>query len=185
MSLLTGGNIANIERVRIITEEDSPKNYVFETASSCAYNAAMSAGNEVEQRVKNQIYGLLKTEDLVKGYDLELEDQRLIIEVLALVDGGVLTAGSGDTWEKYASPVAGSPVTRTKFTMELYTSDRDTDGEAIAYHCWKFVGCKGSPISGSMTDGNFATQKYSIKSRPPKGVSPMEVTRTDKLPGVA
>lgn len=183
MSLLTGGNIANIERIRIVTEDDTAKTFVFETATSCAYNAAVSAGNEVEQRVKNQIYGLLKTEDLVKGYDLELEDQRLIIEVLALVDGGTLT-GTGEEWTKYASPVAGSPVSRTKFSVELYTSDRDTDGEAIAYHCWKFVGCKGSPVSGSMTDGNFATQKYSIKSRPPKGVSPMEVTRVKELPAV-
>lgn len=183
MSLLTGGNIANIERIRIVKEDDTAKTFVFETATSCAYNAAVSAGNEVEQRVKNQIYGLLKTEDLVKGYDLELEDQRLLIEVLALVDGGTLT-GTGEEWTKYASPVAGSPVSREKFSVELYTSDRDTDGEAIAYHCWKFVGCKGSPVSGSMTDGNFATQKYSIKSRPPKGVSPMEVTRVKELPAV-
>lgn len=184
MGLLTGGNIANIERVKITTEEDSPSTFVFETATSCAFNAAVSAGNETEQRVKNQILGLLKTEDLVKGYDLDLEDQRLIMDVLALVDGGTVT-GKGDEWTKYSGPVAGEPVKRKPFTMELYTSDRDTDGEAIEYYCWKFVGCKGSPISGSASDGSFATLKYSIKSRPPKGVSPMEITKVDKLPDVA
>ena len=185
MALLTGGNIANIERVKITTEEEPTKTYVFETATSCSFNASVSAGNETEQRVKNTIMGLLKTEDIVKGYDLELEDQRLIMEVLALVDGGTLTNGSGSTWEKYASPVAGSTVTRKAFTMELFTSDRDTDGEALEYYCWKFAHCKGSPISGSMQDGSFATNKYSIKSRPPKGTSPMEITRVTELPAVS
>ncbi len=184
MALQTGGNIANIERVEIVIEDGSAKTVVFETSTSCSFNAAVSAGNETEQRVKNTILGLLKTEDLIKGYDLDLEDQRLIMDVLALVDGGTVT-GEGDKWTKYASPVAGSPVTRKKFTMKLYTSDRDTDGEAIEYYCWTFVGCKGSPVSGSATDGSFATMKYTIKSRPPKGTSPMEITRVDALPEVA
>lgn len=186
MALLTGGNIANIERVKITTEGDSAKTYVFETATSCNFNAAVSAGNEVEQRTKNTIMGLIKTEDIVKGYDLDLEDQRLIAEVLALIDGGTLTTDGADgEWTKYASPVAGSPVTRTAFTMELYTSDRDTDGEAIEYYCWKFTGCKGAPVSGSATDGSFSNMKYTIKSRPAKGVSPMEITRVAELPAVA
>lgn len=181
MALLYGGNIANIERVKITTETESPASYVFETATSCSFNPAVSAGNETEQRVKNQVMGMLKTDDLVKGYDLDLEDQRLIMDVLALVDGGTLV-GKGEEWESYSSPVSGSPVNRTKFTMELYTSDRDTDGEALEYYCWKFVGCKGSPVAGSASDGNFATMKYSIKSRPPKGTSAMVITRVDELP---
>lgn len=185
MALLTGGNIANIERVKVTTDETTPSTYVFETATSCSFDAALSTGNETEQRVKNTIMGLLKTEDLVKGYDLTLEDQRLIMEILALVDGGTLTSAAGGGWEKYASPVAGSPVVRKSFTLELYTSDRDTDGDAIEYYCWKFAGCKGSPVSGNATDGNFATVKYTIKSRPPKGTSPMEITRVDALPAVA
>ena len=181
MALLTGGNIANIERVRITTEGESPSTYVFETATSCAFNAAVSSGNETEQRVKNQILGLIKTEDLVKGYDLDLEDQRLIMDVLALIDGGTVT-GNGEEWTKYESPAAGTPVVRKPFKMELFTSDRDTDGEAVEYYCWTFQHCKGAPVSGSAQDGSFATLKYTIKSRPKKGVSPMVIERVETLP---
>lgn len=185
MSLLTGGNIANIERVEIETEETSPEKYVFETASSCSFNASVSSGEEKEQRVKNRIMGLLRTEDIVKGYDIEMSDQRLIAEIMALIDGGTLTKNETDGWTKYASPAAGSTVTRKSFKMSLYTSDRGTDGEAIEYYKWTFAGCKGSPVSGSATDGDFSEMKYSIKSRPPIGVSPLELTRVDQLPSVA
>lgn len=185
MALLTGGNIANIERVQIATKDTQPKTYVFETASNATFNASVEQGTEVTQRVKNAIMGLIRTEDLVKGYDIELEDQRLIMEIFALIDGGTVTnkTGGGD-WEKYASPAAGSPVTRTEFDMTLYTSDRDSDGGAIEYYAWKFASCKGSPVSGGAKDDDFTTMKYTIKSRPAKGVSALELTRAESLPEV-
>lgn len=185
MALLTGGNIANIERVEITTKGTSSKTYVFETASNATFNASVSSGTEVEQRVKNTIMGLIRTEDLIKGYDIELEDQRLLMDIYALVDGGTVTTGTGSEWEKYASPVAGSPVTRTEFDMTLYTSDRDSDGGVNEYYAWKFASCKGSPVSGSAKDDDFSTMKYTIKSRPAKGVSALELTRVDSLPTVS
>lgn len=185
MALLTGGNIANIERVQIVTKDTQPKTYVFETASNATFNASVEQGTEVTQRVKNAIMGLIRTEDLVKGYDIELEDQRLIMEIFALIDGGTVTnKASGGDWEKYASPAAGSPVTRIEFDMTLYTSDRDSDGGAIEYYAWKFASCKGSPVSGGAKDDDFTTMKYTIKSRPAKGVSALELTRAESLPEV-
>lgn len=183
MGLLTGGNIANVERVKIVTKETSPRTLVFQTASSATFTPSVSAGTEKEQRVKNTIMGLLRTEDLVKGYDIDLEDQRLLIEVFALIDGGTITPGTGD-WTKYSSPVAGSPVNRVQFDLSLYTSDRNSDGEAVEYNEWKFVNCKGSPVGGGAKDDDFQTLKYSIKSRPAAGESPLEVTRVDELPAV-
>jgi hypothetical protein len=183
MPIYTGNNIANVERIKVTEEGTGGKTYVFETSTNCQYTPALSNGNEVEQRVRNTVMGLLKTDDLVKGYDLNVEDQRFIAEFYALVDGGTLT-GSGDEWTKYASPVAGSAVTRKKFTLELYTSDRDTDGDVVTYHCWKFVGCKGTPVGGGGQDGQFTTLRYTINSRPPKGSSAMEVTPVESLPEV-
>lgn len=183
MSLLTGGNIANVERIQIETEETTPRTFVFETANSCNFNAQVSSGQEVEQRVKNTLMGLLKTDDLVKGYDLELEDQRLIAPVLALLDGGTLT-GTGDEWTKYEAPAVGNAPERVAFTLTMYTSDRDTDGEAKAYYAWKFPTCKGTPVSGSAQDGSFTNMRYTIKSRPAMGVKPMEITKVTTLPAV-
>ena len=183
LNLLTGGNIANVERIKIVTEETTAKTFIFETATSCKFTAAVSAGNEVEQRVKNTIMGLLKTEDIVKGYDIEFTDERLIADILALIDGGTLTMASGGSdWETYSSPVAGSPVTRKAFTLNLYTSDRDTDGEPNEYYVWTFAHCKGKPVDGGAEDGAFSKTTYKIESRPANGTSPMTVTRVDTLP---
>lgn len=183
MPLLEGFNIANVERVKIVTDDQNPVMHVFETASSATATPAVSAGQEVEQRVKNAIKGLIRTEDIVKGYDIELEDQRVIMEVFALVDGGTV-AGTGANWSKYSGPTAGASVTRKSFTLYLYTSDRDTDGGAVAYHEWKFPGCKGKAVPLSFADGSFASMKYSITSRPATGVPVIEVEEIEELPAV-
>lgn len=188
MSLLTGGNIANVERVKIVTRETTPRTFVFQTMTSFKFTAALSNGTEVEQRIKNSLMGLIKTDDLVKGFDIEAVDERLIMEVLTLVDGGTLTMGTGEhatEWTKYASPVAGSGVTRIAFDMSLYTSDRDTDGSAKEYYEWKFTNCKGKPVDGSAEDGAFSKITYNIESRPATGESALEITRADALPSVA
>lgn len=181
---LTGGNIANIERIKITTLDAAPKTYIFDTANSATYTAALSSGEEKEQRCGNTLMGLLRTEDLVKGYDIKLEDQRLIPEILELVDGGTLTTtGEADTQtKKYAAPVAGQPVTRKKFDLTLYTSDRDTDADVIKYNGWKFPKCKGSPISGSFAQGDFSKMEYNLASRPAMGESPLTIEEVSALP---
>lgn len=184
MALLEGFNIANVERVKIVTEETTPETYVFQTASTATATPAVSAGQEVEQRVKNSIKGLIRTEDIVKGYDIDLEDQRVLMDVFALIDGGTNT-GAGDTWTKYAGPAAGASVTRKSFTLFLYTSDRDTDGAANAYHEWTFPGCKGAAVPLNFADAAFSTMKYSIKSRPATGVGVINVEKIDSLPAIA
>lgn len=183
MALLEGFSIANVERVKIVTDEATPVTHVFQTANSATATPAVSSGQEVEQRVKNAIKGLLRTEDIVKGYDIELDDQRVIVEVLALIDGGAVT-GSGAAWTKYTGPAAGASVTRKSFSLYLYTSDRDTDGGAIAYHEWVFPGCKGKAVPLNFSDGAFATMKYSIVSRPATGVAVIDVSKIEELPAV-
>lgn len=183
MPLLDGGNIANVERIKIVTDETTARTFVFKTSTSATFQASVSSGVEKEQRVKNAILGLIKTEDIVKGYDIDVEDQRLIMDVFALIDGGTVTTET-DGWTKYEAPAAGSTVTRTPFTLSLYTSDRDSDGSANEYYEWKFFGCKGTPVSGGAKDDDFQTIKYSIKARPANGVSPMTLERADTLPDV-
>lgn len=182
IALKTGGNIANVELVKIVTIEDSPKTIMFETTSNVKFVPATSAGTEVEQRVKNTIMGLLKTDDIVKGYDLTADDDRLIPEMLELVDGGTYTPGTGGTGGKYTGQVAGTPVKRKKFDMYVYSSDRDSDGEAIKYHEWKFPSCKGAPVEGGMEDNAFSKLSYKIASRPAKGVATMTMQEITALP---
>lgn len=184
MPLLTGGNIVNVERVKITEEGTGGATYMFKTSTSATFTPSVSQGTEKEQRIKNTIMGLIRTEDLAKGYDIELADQRLIAEIFALMDGGTLTTGN-DGWTSYSAPVAGAEVTRKTFTLELYTSDRDSEGSVNEYYKWSFPGCKGTPVSGGATDDDFQTIRYTIRSRPAAGTSPMTLTRVDTLPSAS
>lgn len=181
-TIITGGNIANCERAKVVTIEETPKTYVIEVATNATFTGVVSAGAEQELRVKNTIHGVLRTEDLVKGYDIQLDDPLMHMQLMALIDGGTLTGTPGETGEKYSAPVAGAAVSRTPFDLYLYSSDRDTDGDAIAYHEWKFPTCKGKPVDGALKDGEFTTTSYKIASRPAAGVAPMTVERIAELP---
>lgn len=173
---LGGGCIAGIERVRVVTRETTPREFLLRTATAASFTAALSAGAESELRVGNTIHGLIRTEDIVKGYDVELEDARYHAQLLALIDGG--TSADGD----YAAPVAGAPVSRIAFDLYLYTADRDTDGGAVQYHQWKFPRCKGRPVENAFKEGEFAAMKYRLASRPAAGESPLSVSCVDALP---
>lgn len=177
-TLLTGFNIANVERVRIVTEETTPKTYMFRTMTSFDAEPYVNEGEEVTQRVKNTIMGRIKTDDLLEGYDISCEDERLIPQVLALVDGGTYD----DEEQSYAAPAIGTEVVRTPFTLDLYTSDRGGDGEVKNYLQWTFPHCKGKPVKIAGKDNEFTKQAYDIASRPGDGDSPFTVKVVDALP---
>ena len=182
MSLLTGGNIVNVERVKVtVGTGNEAVSYVFKTSSQATFTPAVSAGQEREQRIKNTLMGLIKTEDLNKGYDIELSDQRLIMDMFALIDGGTVT-GEGDAWTKYEAPAVGATVEKTAFELSLYTSDRGPDAAAKSYYKWTFPNCKGKPVTAGATDDDFYTLRYSIESRPASGVSPMTIDKVQELP---
>lgn len=177
-TLLTGYNIANVERVKIVTKETNAKTYIFRTMTSFDAEPHVEEGEEVVQRVKNTIMGRLKTEDLTGGHDLTCEDERLIPEVMALVDGG--------TWDPetdtYTGPVVGQEVTRTPFDLYLYTSDRKPDGSVNVYLEWKYPSCKGTPFKGAGKDNEFTKPSYKIESRPDAGEPDKTVKVAEALP---
>ena len=61
---LTEKPIVNIVRTEIVTEEDVPKTYRFDTASEATYAAVVSEGKETVLRVKNEIKAINRTEDI-------------------------------------------------------------------------------------------------------------------------
>lgn len=180
-TLLTGYNIANVERVKIVTRENSPVTHIWRTMTSFDAEPYIEEGEEKVQRVKNTIMGRLITDDLAGGTDLKCEDERLIPEILALVDGG-----SWDASEKaYTGPVIGQETVRKSFDIYFYTSDRGPDGEVLNYLEWLYPSCKGSPVKSSGKDGDFSKPSYTIKSRPAAGESDKTVKVVKTLPGDA
>lgn len=171
--------LANIARVDITTEEDIPQTYsLTEVASEAEVTAFISEGTEQELRVKNTIKAQNKTENIVKGYDIRLVSATMVPEVLALVDGGTWD----ETTKKYTAPVVGTPVTRTKFTMDIYTEEKDADGSTVSYVKFTYKHCAGEPTNYSLQDGEFFVPELTAKSRPKMGESPVEFEILDELP---
>lgn len=173
--------IANIERVDIITEETIPQVMSFDTASEANAEAQISSGSEPELRVKNRILAQNITEDIVKGYNISLTDATFSPDVFALIDGGQSTITDGG-FAKYAAPIAGEVVTRTRSRLAVYASEKDYDGHSLSYIAFIFPHAYGAPSSVSMRDGEFFAPSYTVKSRPGRGESPMTMLCLPSLP---
>ena len=174
--------IANIERIDIITEEEEPRVFSFDTASEASAEAQISAGAENELRIKNQILAQNIPEDIVKGFNISFTDSTFSPEVFALVDGGESTVDSNENFAKYSAPTAGEVVSRVKSTFAVYASEKDYDGNSLSFTAFVFPHASGSPASVSLKDGEFYAPSYTVKSRPSKGQSPMKVLSLPSLP---
>lgn len=171
--------LANIARVEIETEETTPKQYrLTDVASEAEVIAYVSGGEEKELRVKNTIKAQNKTEDIVMGYDIKLISATMIPEVLALIDGGTWN----DVSKKYSAPVIGTPVSRTPFTLHIYTEEKDSDGSTTNYVKFSYLHCKGQPTNYTLKDGDFFVPELTAKSRPASGESPVEFEIMATLP---
>ena len=173
--------IANIERVDMITEEDVPRVFSFDTASDASAEAQISAGAEKELRVKNQILAQNVTEDIVKGFKVTFSDSAFAPEVFALIDGGSSSLSDGE-FVRYAAPTAGEVVERVRSTLAVYAAEKDYDGHTLSYVAFVFPHAKGSPASVSLKDGEFYSPSYTVKSRPSKGQSPLKMISLPSLP---
>lgn len=186
MSLLEGKPLVNIVRAEIVTEEETPETFTFDTANEAGVEPSLSEGEETILRVKNIILATNRTEDIVIGYDLTLTDNVLHPEVFALIDGGTLTYDDVDTTKviKYEGPEAGSAISRKKFTLNLYTEEKDNDGDVLGYAKFTFAHCKGKPVKYSIKDGEFQVPELTAKSRPKRGEKPVTIEFLDILSAV-
>lgn len=186
MALMEGTTLVNVARVEIVTEETTPKTYKFETSDSVDIDPEVSKGEEKVHRVKNKILATNSTEDIVIGYNLKLKDSAMKAEILALVEGGTVTYDDVETTKviKYEAPTMGSEITRTPFTLNVYTEEKDESGDILQYAKFTFEHCKGKPTKYSMKDDDFFVPEFEIKSRAKSGESPITVDFVATLPAV-
>lgn len=177
--------IANIVRVDITTEEAEPKRYSITTADEGTYTPVVSEGSENILRTKNTIHAIDSKEDIQYGSDIKLKDLLFTPEVLAIIDGGTIKTSTVETVTKvtgYEGPVVGQPVKRKKFTLDIYTEEKDTSTETVGYQKFSFPGCKGTPVEFSFKDGEYMSPEYTVKSRPGKGKAPFDLDFLEQLP---
>lgn len=171
--------LANIARVDITTEAVPAVTYtLLDVATEAEVAAFISAGIDEELRVKNTIKAQNRTLDIVKGYNVTLTHATMIPEILALVDGGTWNPAA----KKYSAPVVGTAVKRTKFTLSVYTEQKDADGGTIGYLKFVYKNCEGKPTDYSLVEGAFFVPTMTATSRPKFGESPVEFEILEELP---
>lgn len=181
MAELKSMALANIVRVDIETEESEPKKYhLIETASEATAEAFLSQGQEQELRVGNTIHAQNNTKDIVKGYNITFSMIKGVLEVLALIDGGVWDSAN----KKYTGPVAGKVTKRTLFTLKVYQEDKDYNSEVKGFVCYTFKHCEGSPLSWTIRDGVFFSPSATLKARPRYGENVLEFSELQELPAM-
>lgn len=174
--------IANVCRVDLILEGPEPLVMRTTTSDEVGQEPKISEGQEQELRSKNRILAQNVTEDLVLGYDLTLKDVVVEPEIFATCDGGKLVWDENKTHFAYSGPKTGEVVTRKRFTTDIWTEEKDADGETLGYQRFRFPGCKGSPVKFTHKDNAFFAPEYSLRSRPKLGQSPVDIASFDELP---
>ena len=119
-ALKSGMAIVGIEAACIKTAN---KYYLIKTASEASIKGTVDSGENKPLRKGNRLLARHKTEDLITGYEISLSDLLVYPEVVALIDGGVVTNSEEGAFESYAGPVTGEEVVRTVFALELYCAN--------------------------------------------------------------
>lgn len=183
MALTEGKSLVNVALVEIVTDEDTPKTYQFDTSESLEMEPKVSDGEEKIHRIKNRVLATNKTEDIVIGYDLKLTDSTMNAEVLALVEGGTVTYAEGtEDVVKYEGPAMGSTIVKVPFSLNVYTEEKDESGDVVEYAKFSFCNCKGKPTKYSMKDNDFFMPEFEIESRAKKGEKPVTINFMSELP---
>lgn len=171
--------ICDIVRVDLKEEGAGGKKFtLLEQSSNATITPIVSQGKDEELRVGNTIHAQNITEDITKGYQLQLGNVLSNLEVLALVDGGTYD----DDTKTYTDPVAGQSVNRELLTVTVYAKVKDYNGETIGYRSYELKHCKGSPVSHDIQDGTFTAETLSLAARPSKGESCLSIKSLESLP---
>lgn len=169
-----GKALVNIVK-SIIVNERTKEQFTFETQDEADIKPSLSAGKEDILRVKNRIIAVNDTEDIVIGYEIKMKDNVLSPELLALVEGGTFVNN------KYEGPKAGTVVDRDKYTLIIYTEEKEYM-DTVGFARFEFRHNKGKAVDYKMKDGTFYVPEFDSKSRPAKGESPVIITFVKEIP---
>ena len=174
--------LANVVRLDLITDETTPRLFSADTSDEVGVDAIMSEGPREMLRSKNRILGQNIYEDLILGYKLSIKDLAFEPEKFAVIDGGTYTAVSSPAGYNYAGPAVGTALTRVPCTTDVWTEEKDADGETKGYIRWRFPRAKGKPVKFTYKDGKFFAPEYEMESRSKVAEKPILVDWFDALP---
>ena len=180
----------NIKKV-VLTELDpktgAPKasdgvKATIETAQKAELEPVLSEGEEDVLRSPEKILAVVRTDDLIYGYDVKLTDNTFGPEVAGLVAGYKVTKGGGSQKDKYATPMMTEGFTGKPFKLDIYVANYSGDA-IVDYAKVTLNKCIGKFPTMSIGDGFYAPE-FEIKAREntKAGLPIKEITFVDELP---
>ena len=179
----------NIKKV-VLTELDpktgAPKasdgvKATIQTAQKAELEPVLSEGEEDVLRAPEKILAVVRTDDLIYGYDVKLTDNTFSADVAGLVAGYKVTKDDG-TKDKYSTPMVSEGFTGKPFKLDIYVANYSGDA-IVDYAKVTLNKCIGKFPTMSIGDGFYAPE-FEIKAREnTKASLPIkEITFVDSLP---
>lgn len=159
--------LVNVVKV-VFTNEATNEKHEIKTGSEIDIEPIKSEGKRDVLRVKNTIYGVNQTEDIILGYKLKIKDSLFNIKTMQLIDGGYIVDG------KYQGGKAGEKVNKQMITIDIYTEEKDYS-RTIGYAKFTYKHCKGKPSKWKMKDGAFMVPEYEVESIPFRGEESVQI----------
>ena len=180
----------NIKKV-VLTELDpktgAPKasdgvKATIETAQKAELEPVLSEGDEDVLRAPDKILAVVRTDDLIYGYDVKLTDNTFSADVAGLVAGYKVTKGSSGQKDKYATPMMSEGFTGKPFKLDIYVANYSGDA-IVDYAKVTLNKCIGKFPTMSIGDGFYAPE-FEIKARENSAAKlPIkEITFVDEIP---
>ena len=180
----------NIKKV-VLTELDpktgTPKvsdgvKATIETAQKAELEPVLSEGDEDVLRAPDKILAVVRTDDLIYGYDVKLTDNTFSADVAGLVAGYKVTKGSSGQKDKYATPMVSEGFTGKPFKLDIYVANYSGDA-IVDYAKVTLNKCIGKFPTMSIGDGFYAPE-FEIKARENSAAKlPIkEITFVDEIP---
>ena len=137
-----------------------------ETAESIELEPVISEGKEDLCRSDEKILAVVRTPDLLYGYNLTLKDNAFDPEVASLIEGGkrkTTGQGEGATTSGYDNPMMSEGATMKPFLLEAYVANYE--GDSIKnYVKITFNNCSGKAAKMSLEKAFYAPE-FEVKSR--------------------
>ena len=126
-------------------------------AQTAELEPVLSEGDEDILRAPDKILAVVRTDDLIYGYDVKLTDNTFSADVAGLVAGYKVTKGSNSQKDKYATPMVNEGFTGKPFKLEIYVANYSGDS-IVDYAKVTLNKCIGKFPTMSIGDGFYAPE---------------------------
>ena len=162
---------------------ESPIKCTITTAESCELEPVVSEGSEEVARTEDKILAIVRTPDLLYGYDVTFKDNTFESTVTSLIGGLKVTPGDDEeTEDTISTPMMSEGSTMKPFRLEMYVANYE--GDSIKnYVKITLNNCSGKAPKFSVGK-EFYAPEFEIKAREAtKAKLPIKtITYVDSLP---